>query len=470
MALLALPVLALLVTAALGDACQGDGCMNRDDFNDPYDLEETQKVSLLQTGLRRLYQNKGSSGPQPSKNFLLLESPHTRSDNSPAHAASLLEHHTHASLLQSKGTNLSLIVETDNHTLSARSKVESDFIGLAVWRRFDTNEIPSHAFIKSAQSAYNILSAAPDAAAGAKTGGVAYAALTTSTRNAVRSAASSVRSNGVNRCYHDAYSSVLIGQNNGNSRRRKVFGPGLNQMWLVFNPSYSSMLGYIVVGAAAGGEAAALYPGGGSSDMQATMSFSFTDFSDERNPIRYKVSIGSGGLPDLDMRISHYENNQQYIRTRVHFDVPSTSNQRSYVNTWTRTNQAAAFDNELFMTKAFQIYAICHCYHGRAQDITNCLQNADDTSFWGGVVSEAIVGFVDNIFPPPADMFNPGTKPRYYENGWKICWDETPNWWQIALRATLPVVVTVVTEAAEFFEDVGTVATTVVNEVASWFR
>jgi len=458
---------ALLVTAALGDACESGECMKGDGFND---LEEAQKVSLLQTGLRRLYQNKGSSSPQPSKTFLLMESPHTRSDNSPAYAASLLEHHTHASLLQSKGTNLSLIVETDNNTLSGRTKVQSDFIGLAVWRRFDTNEIPSHAFIKSAQSAYNILNAAPGAAAGAKTGEVAYSDMTTSSRNTVRSAASSIRSNGVNSCYHDVYASVLIGQNNGR-RRRKVFGPGLNQMWVTFNPSYGSMLGYIVVGAAAAGDAAALYPGGGSGDMQATMSFSFTDFSDERNPIKYKVSIGSDGFPDLDMRISHHENNQQYIRTRVHFDAPSTSNQRSYVNTWTTTSQAEAFDNELFMTKAFQIYSICHCYHGSSQAIYDCLTNADNTGFWNGIVSEAIVGLVDNIFPPPDNMFNPGTKPRYLENGrWTICWDSTPNAFQRALRGTLTVVIVIVEEAKEFFEDVATVGTAVVNEIASWFR
>jgi len=454
--------------------------------------------------------------PQPGKGTLILETPHDRYDPSPAFAAegawaSLLSNLTTQSEAWAglpagvalarkrrgemqahsffKGTSSTKSISGDLKALYKRKgsapapttrrrdargtgDVKSGFLGKAVWRRWDTNEIPNHALLHSATEAVNILKDAPTASETQKTdtsgGQAVFAKLTySSQKTRMTSVASWLIRKGVNSLSHDVYVSQTIGQNSGGGRRRQVFGPGLNMLWLVFGPRHKKLLGHIVVGANAAADPSAVYPGLGARGwMYATMSFRFTDFSNMKNPIRYFVHFASSGTPALTMIISHYQNKQQYVSVKVNFASPSSSvipGASGFEHAWRYTNSARDVHTNIFVNKAFQIYEICHCYHADGAKIWNCLMSDGKNDFWSDIMGYMVKWFIDALIKPSNDWTQ---RPHYKQDAaWIKCWDHTPSPFAAALADAITIINGIVTVVEDAIETAKAVADAVVNTV-----
>jgi len=366
--------------------------------------EEEPPISAKKAVLSDLYLRKLSPKyPQPTGGDLICTSRHHRNDPDPTKAG-------------------------DNRVDSNVRNVESDLEGVGVWRRYGNGGKPwRHARISSAGQARGLMEMARD---GKKPndGVMKHEPMSSTYKSRLSTAVSSIKSKGVNSCAHDNWISVPVGEANAN-----VFSPGLNQLWITYDPDRQGIYGHVVVGAKADDSSIAYYIGAKQDQgTVSTMSFAFTTFSSPSNPITFTVGVNTGnGFPTLTMDIKHASGNQKYIR--VVFScrtVGSYSNGSDFVHKWkTRWNWAywgyhhVMMEFGLFLDKGSQIYDICHCYYQTNSEVVKCVTMDGSTSMWDSIVGE-IVSFVRDVFlKSQSELWD--TRPRVtYTNGaTNYCWN-----------------------------------------------
>jgi hypothetical protein len=233
-----------------------------------------------------------------------------------------------------------------------------------------------------------------------------------------------------NRC-NDVFSSIAIGVNHGGDDDHANFAPGLNQLWNVLTHARDELLGSLVVAADSMSKPSVLYVGAGTDYMHARMTLHFDSFSNPLNPIEYKVEYEeSTGLPSIITKTFHYQNNETYITTSVHFaDVSYSEANTDFANRWKDTMSPVAFKLGLFLQKAIQVWDICRCYHFTPTELLNCLALAAENGRAFDIVGQALstllnVGGHLDIINQVSLAFD--IKPQAKFNGeWVECWRQT---------------------------------------------
>jgi hypothetical protein len=249
--------------------------------------------------------------------------------------------------------------------------------------------------------------------------GIKYRAMNNHYKNQLKNAINSVKHecSNVGNCRHDNYISIPVGEANAT-----VFSPGLNQMWIILDPGRHHVLCHVVVGSQADDSSVAYYIGADQGQgFNTVMSFDFTTFSDENNPLMFKLEVNTGsGLASLIMDIKHHNsggNKYIHVKWQCRFGGISGWKDRWSILMWGHKHYHKEFS--LFLDKGTQIYDICHCYHYGSGNLVNCTTADDGSGIWHEALG-ILIQCVHILILSNGNLWH--IVPRVYTGSWKTCW------------------------------------------------
>jgi hypothetical protein len=230
----------------------------------------------------------------------------------------------------------------------------------------------------------------------------------------------------INLCSHDVYVCTPVGEDNDN-----IFSPGLNQLWMILDRGRHDILADVVMAARAKDEATAYFvscPLDGGRHFRSVMCFQFDSFSTDQNPLYYSATVDvTTGFSSVYLEVS-YTSLDSYVIIRwtcavgtiEHWKDRGASGSRGPVVLWWTTTQEY---NEFtyFMTKAIQIFEICHCYFISDGQLSICLNGGIGDDFQDRVGDDLIAG---TYASKRTESYVWTTIPRgFAANAWTNCHD-----------------------------------------------